>query len=128
MTLETALRAFLVSDSAVGALVGQRVYTQTMPQDGTLPAITFQRISTAAVNSRDDNSFGRVRMQIDGWAASDTATKELRAAIRAAMKDFRSVSGPRVSGARLRDTRDLHDQDTRRWRVLMDYLIWCDEG
>lgn len=128
MTVEAALRAYLVGNSGVHALVGERVYTQTMPQDGQLPAITFQRVSTVAVNSRADNSFGQVRVQIDGWADSDWETKALRAAIRSAMKGFKMASGPRVSGARLRDSRDLHDQETRRWRVLMDYMIWCDEG
>lgn len=128
MTLEAALRMYLVSDSAVQALVGERVHTQTMPQGEVLPAITFQRVSTAAVNSRSDNSFGQVRIQIDGWADNDSGTKALRTAIRAAMKGFVRDDGPRVSGTRLRDARDLHDQEMRRWRVLMDYMIWCDEG
>ncbi len=128
MTVEAALRAYLVGNSGVHALVGERVYTQTMPQDGQLPAITFQRVSTAPVNHREDGDFGPVRMQIDGWALNDTGSKALRTAIRAAMKDFQSNDDPRVSGSRLRDARDLHDQDTQRWRVLMDYIIWCDEG
>lgn len=128
MTLEEALRTYLVNDTAVGALVGGRVSTQTMPQDGQLPAITFQRISTAPLNHRADGDFGQVRMQVDGWASNYQGTMALRTALRDAMKGFTRSAAPRVDGTRMHDARDLRDPETDRWRISMDFMIWTDEG
>lgn len=126
MNLEAALRAHLLAQ--LGALVGTRVYIVGLPQGVTLPALTFQRISTPVLQHKGDSDFAKVRMQIDAYAADYAGTAQLRAAIRGAMKTFKRGASPRVDKALLHDMRDLFDPNINRWRVSMDFYIWVDEG
>lgn len=124
MTLEEALRAHLIAHSGLSALVGSRVYPVQVPQNVTLPAMSYQRISTAPTQHRNQPVHGRVRMQLDGWASNYAAAVELRTQMRAAMETFQRGSAPRVDAALLQDDRDLREPDSDRWRVSMDYFLF----
>lgn len=41
-----SFRAFVVAQSSVSTLIGSRMYPDELPQNATLPAITYHRIST----------------------------------------------------------------------------------
>lgn len=124
MTLEEALRAHLIAHPGLSALVGSRVYPVQVPQNVTLPAITYQRISTVPTQHRNQPVHGRVRMQLDGWTTSYGSAVELRIQMRAAMETFQRDSAPRVDAALLQDDRDLREPDSDRWRVSMDYFLF----
>jgi hypothetical protein len=126
VNLESALRAYLIA--VLNAQVGSRVYLMALPQKVTLPALTYQRISSPVVQHRDDSDFAKVRMQIDGWADDYAGTEVLYNATRIAMKTFKRASDPRVDKALFHDMRPLYDPDIKRWRASMDYMIFVDEG
>jgi hypothetical protein len=46
--IEAALRAVLIAHPDVAALAGGRIYPLILPQNPTLPAIAYQRISNLA--------------------------------------------------------------------------------
>ncbi len=50
--IEEAIVSKLMSESAITALIGQRLYPQVVPQDVTLPAIAYQRIDSNPVATR----------------------------------------------------------------------------
>jgi hypothetical protein len=71
VSAETAVRAVLLADATVAALVGDRIYPKTLPQDVTLPAITYQRISTIGDLDLDgDQATAAVRVQLNLWSES----------------------------------------------------------
>ena len=60
------------------SLVGDRIHSDDLPQDSPYPAVSYQRVSTERASFRDittgRSSYAQVRMQIDAWALSRSAT------------------------------------------------------
>jgi hypothetical protein len=85
-TIESALRGQILSSAAIVSVVGVRVYPLTIPQagnDALLPAITYQRISGLHDSSHDGPSgLATCRMQINCWAATFDAARELGELVR----------------------------------------------
>ncbi len=127
MSIETALQAHLITHPGLSALVGTRVYPTQLPGNVTLPAVTYQRISTTPTQHRSHAEHGRIRLQIDGWATTYGGTVALREQIRDAMATFTRPANPRVDVALLQDDRDLREPDSERWRVSMDYFLFSTE-
>ena len=129
MGIESALYAHLTTDVGLAALVGARVYPLALPQQPTLPALTYQRISTSPTQHRDsaEPQHSRIRMQIDCWAASYDSALSVRAAVRAAMGTVAQASSPRIDAALLADDTDTYDPAPGRWRATLDYFIWSEE-
>jgi hypothetical protein len=75
-TIEADLYAQLSGDSALTALVGQRIFPLLIPQDVTRPALAYQSISVFNPLLHDGAApMRRVRMQIS--IVADTFTKAL---------------------------------------------------
>lgn len=128
MTVETAVRTQLASHSGLAALVGDRIQPLPVSQYTDLPAVTYQRISTTATLHRGGTRHYRSRFQIDGWAESYEGMIALRTQIRAAMTGFRQADYPRVDMALLQDDRDIREEETSRWRCVIDYFVFHEEG
>lgn len=129
MSIEAALYAHLAADAGLAAVVSTRIYPMQLPQQPTLPALTYQRISTLPTQHRG-NAIAlhrRVRMQIDCWAADYDTTLTVRAAVLAAMNSLAQDSGPRIDVAQLAEDRDVIDPLTARWRASIDFFIWYEE-
>lgn len=45
MGLESSIYTYLAANGGVGAIAGDRIYPMNIPQDITLPAIAYQRVS-----------------------------------------------------------------------------------
>lgn len=138
MTIETGLRAHLIADATLAALVVDRVYPMPAPQNAGYPFVTWQRISGERVFSLGGPSgLAYPRFQIDVWSdsrenrpAGGAPYLESRAiadAIRRALDGFNgTLDGIRVS-AILLDERDLFENEGGITRVSMDFRIWHEE-
>src|SRR3954470_13916686 len=97
MTIEEALKAQLVGYTGLNALISGRVYALVLTETATLPAVTYQRISTSPLNHRGaPPRLGRVRFQVDGWSTTYSQAVSLRAQIRGALTHWQNTSAPRV--------------------------------
>lgn len=124
--IEAAIRAHLIADAGLAALVGARVYPLQLPQRPTLPAVTYQHISTLPTQHRD-NPYAhheRSRYQFDCWAGDYDSTLAVRAALAAAMGTLAQTDDLRIDVALLQGKRDNIDTAAGRWRATMDYFIW----
>lgn len=128
--IEAALFGHLSTEAGLAALVGTRVYPVQLPQGATLPAVTYQRISTQVVQHRGSvaPSFSRPRFQLNCWASSYDGTVALRAAVRAAMGTLAQASSPRIDVALLADDRDVVEATPGRWVASLDYFVWHKES
>lgn len=114
--IEQTVYDLLRQDSAVSAIVGTRVYMIELPEDKGLPAIVFQRISTAPVTSLNgDSGLDLVRLQISCYATTALVAKQLAAAARACLAAVHSTTVLEL---------DDRDPDTRHFRTLVDVNIW----
>lgn len=122
MNVEQQVRTVLTTDAGVLAVIGAtpplRVYPQLLPQDCTMPAVRFQRVSTVPQNGLDGHhSLDQVRVQVDSWASDYDDAKTLAAAVRAAM-----ALAPLYALCVME--LDDYDPDQSLHRVVQDFSIW----
>ncbi len=87
MTIEGAILARLKAVTAITDIVGSganaRIYPEHLPQKPTLEAITFKLVSAPRIHaSGADPGIVRSRWQIDAWAKTYRAARDLGDAIR----------------------------------------------
>lgn len=128
--IEAALFGHLTTEAGLAGLVGSRVYPVQLVQGATLPAVTYQRISTRPVTHRGSTAptFSRPRFQFDCWAGSYDEALALRGALRAAMGTLAQAGPPRIDVALMQDDRDGIEATPGRWLASLDYFIWHEEG
>lgn len=118
MSVETSLYSTLTGNSGVSALIATRLYPLVLPQKPTLPAATYQRISTRPVSTRSGNGLDFVRMQIDCYGATYANAKALAAAVVAAL----------TNTGQLQQMMDGFDDTPEIYRVSVDFLIGGTDG
>lgn len=121
----------LTSYAGLAALIGTRVYPSQLPQRVALPAITYLRITTSAVATRDDSgraSLERPRFQFDCWGTTRKQARSVAAVLRHALGTFPQASAPRVDVALLANDFDDFEPDTKRHRAIVDVFIWHEES
>ncbi len=129
--IESALCSVLENDAAVAALVGTRVYAMPLPQDPTLPAITYQRISTVlGAGISGPESLARVRVQVDCWATTVAGVAALGQAVLNALHGYSgTVDAVAVRGIFLAAGGGIeYESETKLRRVSFDFTVHCDKG
>jgi len=132
MSFKTDLRAYLIADAPLAALVGTRIFAGFAPTSADLPYITIQRIAspgqhhlTAAAGIANET------FQIDVWTKTQSSLEAIAIAVRNALDGF----GPALMGAtdvrgiRLdnqSDTFDRPDDGSQggTYRDRMDFDVW----
>jgi hypothetical protein len=133
--IEPAIYALLTETPGVAALVGTRVYPVVLPQNPTMPAITYQRTSAQRTRSTlGPSGLTRSGFQIDCWSASYLNAKSLCAAVRAAIDGYReTVTGPgvtegnRMGAVMVEGDRDFREESPSLYRVSIDITVWHEE-
>jgi hypothetical protein len=124
--IESAVRAVLLADPAVTALVGAgaeaRIYPLILPQGAAFPALTYQRVSSVTQYAQDGPGLARQRIQIDAWAMTYRAAKDLARAVRSALEGHRAGN---IQGVFVDPERDFYEADTRLYRASTDFYVWC---
>lgn len=129
MSLETAVTAHLLAQPGLTALIGNRLYPMVIPQTATLPAVTYQRISSVRHSAMvADTGVATVRLSFNCWAAAypqaKAVAKELRAALQRCADTIGSGANT-VSGVAsfVVAEYDDYEPDTGRYRVMLDFEI-----
>jgi hypothetical protein len=130
MLLEESLYSFLTSDSAVSAMVEDRVFAEIAPQKSPLPRIVYTRIATQRTQSLcKTDSKVRALMQIDLYDRTYKGSKDLAKLIFNTLIDFTgNMAGTRVSSVISDSEVDLDDPDPGLYRVSQTYFIWFVES
>lgn len=142
MDIGTVLRSLLVTDPAIVAVVGTRVYPIKAPQSPTYPLITYQQISGVRETTLHGRAgLARPRFQIDAWYA-ETGTgyklsRALGALILARLEGLTTrVADPdvpsetRIVAVTFDSDQDLFEQDTNGgfYRHSADYFVMYQTG
>lgn len=131
-TIEEALFAHLTANAGVTALVSTRVYPVQMPQNPTLPAIVYNRISGERVQHMQGSSgLASPRIQFDCFAKTYAVAKAVAEALRLAIEGFSGtmggVNGPDVNSCLLQSDSDGYEDDLEVYWVSVDYIVWHTE-
>jgi hypothetical protein len=124
--IEEVIVAKLTGHAGLAALVGARVYPAPLPQRPTLPAVTYQRISTEPIQTRDSAqaNFERPRFQFDVWTDSQASRVAVAAQLRGALATIQQASNPQVDVTLLANAVEFYEAEGQRWRAVLDAFIW----
>ena len=96
MAIEAALYTELTGDERVGALVGDRVYPETIPQEAAFPAIAYQKVSGFPMGSHGGRlNLSEAVIQVTISAEDYKAAKEIANLIKLWFP-FRGILGDSV--------------------------------
>ncbi|HMO74088.1 MAG TPA: DUF3168 domain-containing protein [Sphingopyxis sp.] len=111
--LATALRARLLADTAVAAVVATRIYWAVVPQGAALPYVRLHIISDPRPEHlKGYQSARRTRVQASCFAPSFGAAKQLGTKIVQAVDAPWSVTGGRVGRVKAEGPREGQGTDT----------------
>lgn len=131
--LEEAVYSRLNGNAGVSAIVGTRIYPEKIPQEATLPAVAYARISARRARSHSGpGGLARPRIQVTCVAASYSEAKALAAATRKALDGIGvggpvTVGGVEVHGSWLDTDADEYGDAEGLHSVRQDFVFWCRE-
>jgi hypothetical protein len=131
MTIEEALVAHLGSYGPLVALIGDRLYPSTLPQEVAWPAVTYQFISDLRgyTHTSGDDHLPTERVQIDCWSPDYLTTVQVSAAVKAALSGFTGTMGDvSVPFAWLDNTTELYEPDTQLHHRAIDVMLQFREA
>jgi hypothetical protein len=136
VTVDTAIRARLLSLAPIVALVNARVFTLVLPQGVTLPAIRVQRISQVEpMHFRGPVNVYQARVQVDSVGVTKASVDALDAAVQgdglghyaSGLKGFKgSIGSPAfvIRAILPADVRDLYDaEELRQFKISRDFFV-----
>lgn len=126
MSAGPRLHARLTTYTGMSALVGTRVFPLLMPQNVTLPAITYQRISGTAQHG--SSNIREARYQINIWGATYASVQGIATVVRAALEEWTAGdAGVLIRMVRIVNEQDDYEDDSRTFRTIIDVILHLDE-
>lgn len=119
MTIGEDVYSELSGDAGLTALVGTRIYPQWLPQDTTLPAVTFAQVSENPQNTiGGELALKNHQYQFDVFASSYSSAQAVAAALNTAVAGASAFEAYRLT------QQDLYEPQTEVHRVSVDFSIW----
>lgn len=124
--MEEALRTLLLQSSTLAGLVGERLQWGAREQATALPAVTLNKISGAPFYDDDgETGLDQFRVQIDCWADTMTAAKQVSRAVRGQISGYGPTNDFRY--IEIDAERDMREgganQEAYEYRVSMDFIV-----
>jgi hypothetical protein len=129
MTIEEGIVTFLKSDAPLTAVIGSRVYPMRLPQGETLPAVTYQRISSPPRSSHDGAStLKNPRFQFKSWGETYADARTVADLLKAALDGYVGLMGTvAVQNTIIMNDLDYNDPQTETYQGVVDAIIWHRE-
>lgn len=118
-----AVRALLLADASVAALVGTRVYPLSAPQGAARPFLVVTSVSdvpATTMNGLPADLLRNARVQVDSYAETYL---EAHALFEAVNNEVAALSGPTISAVLL-SASDMRDDETGLYRKSADFSVW----
>ena len=122
MSIEQALKTYLLSYAELTALVGTRIFPNTLPEGTAYPAVSFFMVS----GGRDHQTpIAYPTYQLDIWAQSKSAILSVADALRHALQRYKGImSGIEVEQISIEGERDLdYEPDTKLFHRMIEIQI-----
>lgn len=129
------LRAYLLADPAITAIISNRLYPIKMPQGVRAAAVIYNRISEIeSYHSRGPSALMTTRFQFDSVSQSVDEATLLADAVKERLGGFAGAiayAPPdgvlNVEGILFDNGREDYDDVIEFYRVSRDYLVWYKE-
>lgn len=120
MNIQETIYEHLSTNAAIVALASTRIYPVRMPQQPTLPCLTYQRISGVPDYSHDGRALTQSRFQVSCWAYTYAAAIALAEAVKNSWASFADV-------AFLENDTEMYEPETQVYHIPVDVMIWHEE-
>jgi hypothetical protein len=121
--IEAGIASYLETFPGLVAVQDDRVWPGKLPQNPTLPATVYQRISTMPQYSHSgDSGLDEIIVQFTCWAKTPIVAKAAAAQVRSALSGYRGVlpDGTQIGGAWIENQRENDDPETGLFREMLD--------
>lgn len=126
MALGEILFSRMTTAASVSALIGQRCYPLTLPQETPLPAVSYQ--SEGWGDSQGSGALEQNRVRVAGWATSYAGAIGLAAALVTALDGYQDKAGsPPLIAMALENRQEVFEPETGLYGVLLDFSAWVVE-
>lgn len=128
-TVEDALYDRLVNYGDLSALIGDRVHPVKLPQNPTLPAVSYVKISAAReVLMGADPGMASPVFQFDCWAETYTEAKDVCTRLRQALERYNGVNaGVTIHDCYIVNETDAFESPVETFHVMLDVQVWHNE-
>jgi hypothetical protein len=128
-SIEESIFYKLANDTNVKAIVASRVYPIRLPQNVTLPCITYQRISTPRLHNHDKaRATADPRLQLTTWDDNPKDVKTLSDAVRTCLDGYKgTVQSVVIQGTLSDDENSDYDPESQIYWTNLDFIIWHEE-
>ena len=107
-------------------LVGTRVYRTKLPQNPTLPALTYWKVSGNRLHDLvGPTGESDPRIQVSCWAKTSAAAEDVAEAVRGVMDGWSSTGGVQMS--ELVNETDLYDNEVDIYQIALDFVLMHEE-
>ena len=129
-TFSADLRTFLLADGDISTPVGTRVHPLSLPQNCTLPALTFDRMATERGATHDGpERIAVVGLRVSCWAETLLAARSLAEAVRKRLNGYVGTMGAAtvVQATFMDGDSDDYQADPEQFVSDLDFEIWVEE-
>lgn len=126
---EKSVRTRLVGHAGLSALVGDRVYMGTLPDDPRFPVVLVQEISGIPEPVMgNDTGIVRGRAQVDAWGWTRQEAKDAGEQIRDALQRHNGTyEGSEITVTEMNSGGVRWESDGRVWRHRQDFELYWTE-
>ena len=131
--IRPALRAYLLTDAGIAAVVATRIYPIKIPQGVNQASIVYTRISGRGdYHMGGPSGLAMPRYQLDAWAPKADDATALANLIKDRIDGFRGIMGAgpvaiTVQGVFILDEREDYDDTVKLHRMSRDHAIDFEE-
>jgi len=133
MLIEQALMTYLLAQTGITDLVGDRIHFVIAPQDVAKPYLVVTKVDSPEVSSHDGPSgLSHPRFQFSSFATTYSSAKTISAALKTALDGYSGTMGGAggltVKIPKREDENDFYETDSGLHHVASDYIIWHTEA
>lgn len=128
MSVETVLFDRMTTHSGLSALTNARCYPLTLPQNATLPALSYFRVSTVRHSAMgSDCGLVTARFQVSVWADSFSSVRAVANQVRSALQRWSTTSGTVIQDIFYLNETDLHEPQVEGYHTACDFEVHYEE-
>lgn len=128
MSVETVLRDRMTTHAGLTALINSRCYPLTIPQNATMPALSYFRVSTVRHSAMGaDCGLVTARFQVSVWADSFSSARDVANQVRSALQRWSTTSGTVIQDIFYLNETDLYDPQVEVHHTACDFEVHYEE-
>lgn len=124
--IQIGLYNLLVNDPGLSALIADRITPVMLPEDPTLPALTYLDISLVSEPTFESSGMQRMRVQFDSHAEGYQQSIAVQDALRLCLDGYQGLlsDGTFLQNAQRISAMSAYDDVPRQFRAVSEYYLF----